>query len=486
MTLPSTDSDDGSESDESTGLPFKRASAEDKALALALGGALRVARLHAVENVVAVEARSAFLKELSRHLARHDRLTLAAGEDRLSIDGAVVRQKRTGRTWLNDFLEFLARMGVGGLVFDGTWTDEALVVFLQCFGADATEPEERVQAIAAAAALVPLPARVIVLGRQQAGEKDAAGDGDEDLTETEIAAFFYARLLAIAEASYDAVGNGRSIQQEVRDLRQTLTKVIERSKATAFHVRLLALTAYPEAPAKPLARHAVDVTILVLGMGRLLGLARGPLADLGFAAFFHDIGRTPEGWRTDAKGGEDQVLRHAHVVRGITDALAGTDVSDAGLLRLIVVNEHHRRTDGFPKKKSPGKPHLYSRIVGIADAFDRFEKGASFRAPVSPAAALRKLEASPERFEPALVALLQDVIGRYPRGTLLQIAGGAVAIVIDGGARWGDRPVVRRLVHPDGTKDELLTDAEIARPELIVGEVEPNDVSPATRRAVVP
>ena len=107
--------------------------------------------------------------------------------------------------------------------------------------------------------------------------------------------------------------------------------------------------------------------------------------------------------------------------------------------------------------------------------FDRFEKGAAFRAPVSPAAALRRLEASPERFEPALVALLQDVIGRYPRGTLLQIAGGAVAIVIDGGARWGDRPVVRRLVHPDGTKDELLTDAEIARPELIVGEVEPDE-----------
>lgn len=482
--MSADEEDDGSDE---RGAPYRRASPEEQAMVRALATALRLSRLHALDNVVSVDAQRELETTLGGCLARSEKVMVVGGDDRIGVNGAAIRLKRQGRTWGHEFLEFLEKMGIGGFTFSGSWDANAIRSLLTVFAnLTATEAEDRARELAAGAETISEPAHVEVLGRTP-GEARRGGDGEEELAEWQRAAFYYARLIAIAESTYEGVAAGKSPDAFGRELRHTLIKVLERLRGLDFTIRLLALTVLPYPAGHALAGHSVDVAILSILMGRLLRLPRGVLADLGYAAFFHDLGRSPQGWPQAEDGSEDNAVRQNHPARGVALALAGTDTGDAGLWRVVVALEHHRMPDGFPRDRSfQEHPHLFARIVSIADAFDRLEKGSPQTPALSPFAALSQIQAQRWRFEETLTGLLHDVLGKWPRGTLVRLKEGSIGVVIDGGARWGDRPIVRRLLLPDGSADPSRKTAELATPDMVAGIVDPSEVpSLDWRRAVL-
>jgi putative nucleotidyltransferase with HDIG domain len=260
--------------------------------------------------------------------------------------------------------------------------------------------------------------------------------------------------------------------------------LVDSLREPLFELRLIAMTAALPSPRDPLANHAVNVAVLSVAMGRLLGLPRAELVNLGFAALFHDIGRAAEGrFPPDAGNEESLDAAKMHVTEGIRLASQGRELGDAGRMRVIVIQEHHRVADGYPHAVGLPEPHLYSRIVATADAYDKLENGTPWWAPMNPAEAVRTILRSPEKFDPAIAELLRDVLGKTPRGTVLELRNGELVVVVEGGARWGNRPVVRRLFVAPGQPDpgrrlQQIQDlaAEIAR------ELEPTAVQVDWRR----
>jgi HD-GYP domain-containing protein (c-di-GMP phosphodiesterase class II) len=287
------------------------------------------------------------------------------------------------------------------------------------------------------------------------------------------------------EETHAELHRGESIDVHKRFVRQTLMKLIAGMEATFFEQRLLALTGTAPSTRDPLASHAVNVAVLSIAMGRLLDLKPAQLVNLGFAALFHDIGRALVGRFPNPPGSvEDGEQRAEHVGEGVRLVL-GCGLGDAELTRLVVIQEHHRVCDGFPDSPGLPTPHLYSRIIATADAYDKLQNGTPWWPGVNPAEAMRILLRTPKTFETPVAELLRDVIGKTPRGTVLELKNGALVMVMDGGARWGHRPVVRRLFIQPGKPDP---DRKLMQINNLAGEIarelDPTKVNVDWRREV--
>ena len=436
----SADSEDEGEDE----LDFLRAGRLEARLCRQLIVSLRVARLYDLDNVVALDAIADLAAVLQSYLARRDKAVILLGEHRrVYVNGRMVRSGRSGAGWVEDLVDHFGKHGIGGLLMTGEWAPADVTLLLEIFRRVAREPaEEKVEIIARGAREIGPLAHVEVFDVDTA---QAAAEEEEEghLGARQRAIFYFARLVSLAEASNRVVVSGGSPDTYARHVRQTVMKLVDGLKSELFEHHLIALTARRPG-GDQLAVHAANVTIHAVCMGRLLGLPRGPLADLGYAALYHDIGAA--GLKREAAPAgdrEDDSTRERHVAQSVAVCLRGRSYNEAALLRLAGCQEHHRSTEQYPRDQRLRDPHLFSRIVGAADRFDRVEHGSdAWDVEQGPTRALQALR-NETRLDEPVVDLLESVLGRYPRGSALRLNDGTTAVVIDGGARFGNRPIVR-------------------------------------------
>jgi hypothetical protein len=162
-----------------------------------------------------------------------------------------------------------------------------------------------------------------------------------------------------------------------------------------------------------LFHHSLNACVYAILIGQRLGLSRRQLAELGLAALFHDVGMTAP------RGGTEQEEERAHPSRGARMLLEEATSHEGMLKAAIAAFEHHTGVDrsGFPAIDHD--PHLVSRIVAVADAYDA-------------------LTASP---------------GPTPVGSLVELTTGETAIVAGPPAVPDalDRPRVRIVKRGSGT-----------------------------------
>lgn len=198
--------------------------------------------------------------------------------------------------------------------------------------------------------------------------------------------------------------------------------------------------------------HSINVCLLSLALGRFAGLAHDQLRTLGLAAMLHDVGRVVVDeaalHRKGRLSNEDWTQVRLHPQEGAIAILAaagpGQEVAAA------VALEHHVRHDGggYPDLDGRGT-HLYSRIVAVADTYEAVTAHRPYRAARTPNEALRLLlDGAGTVHDPDVVRLFIEMMGTYPPGSILRLAGGETVVVVpseDGGRRG---IVVR---EPDGT-----------------------------------
>ncbi len=120
--------------------------------------------------------------------------------------------------------------------------------------------------------------------------------------------------------------------------------------------------------------HSVNVSIMVMAMGRWHGFPGDQVQAIGMAAMLHDIGKLAVPLEVLNKPGklegEEWALMTSHAEQGAW-SLAQTPNSPP--LAITVAYEHHLRYDlqpNYPLLKFPRKPSLVSQMVSIADTFD--------------------------------------------------------------------------------------------------------------------
>ena len=218
----------------------------------------------------------------------------------------------------------------------------------------------------------------IILGRVHLdfdggeGEGDAGGEGGEGMGGHSGAGEvrgFSERDLDLAQGSYASFRSDR--KGSVKALDSAMWHLMEGLGRSSRSLLLLA-------PFKGIDDgafiHAINVSLLVLGQAKTLGIGGQPLHDLGMAALLHDIGKLslpPELLgRSGRLNEQEQAVMRQHPELG---ALHLSGVAGSSTLSVLVAYEHHLRWDGrpsFPVLKTPRRPNLGSQLTAIADTYD--------------------------------------------------------------------------------------------------------------------
>ena len=197
--------------------------------------------------------------------------------------------------------------------------------------------------------------------------------------------------------------------------------------------------------------HSANVSVYALTLGVRIGLDRGRLSQLGFAALFHDIGKVklPRDLITkpEAYDDNDWIQIQLHPLLGAKTILRNMrlDVHTARAARGAF--EHHINSDitGYPTLHyHRRRPNLLSKIITIVDAFDSLISGRLYLKKSVPAEeAFKKMRYQMQiKFDPFLLKLFNDVIGIYPVGSLVLLTTNEIAMVLSNNDSDKARPCV--------------------------------------------
>ncbi len=192
------------------------------------------------------------------------------------------------------------------------------------------------------------------------------------------------------------------------------------------------------------AQHAVNVSILSVCLGKLLGLSIEQLAILSEAALVHDIGTVfvPREilQKPSALSPEEQEIFERHPVEG---ASLLSRVSGINGISLTVALEHHLHYDGtgYPVLAGSVAPHPFSRVVALCDYYDAALNLAQKQEGILPPQAVSYMwEKRGSFFDPILLKVFVQMVGIFPVGSLVRLEDGSAACVVASNLNDMQRP----------------------------------------------
>lgn len=182
--------------------------------------------------------------------------------------------------------------------------------------------------------------------------------------------------------------------------------------------------------------HAANTAVLSMLLGRRLGLGHEAVAEVGRAGLMADLGMRGLATEVRYHGGDlDDSMTGAvleHPLRSFLMGLPLGRLEPGHRAQLVVAWEHHTGMDGggYPLAPADGRPHLYSRIVAVCDAYDALVHDRGDRAGLARPLALEALyQEVDRRFDRELLFAFFEMVGRYPPGSVVRLHEGSVALV---------------------------------------------------------
>lgn len=200
--------------------------------------------------------------------------------------------------------------------------------------------------------------------------------------------------------------------------------------------------------------HALDSAIYMTAFGRFLEMSRDDIVLLAHLGLLQDIGKIklPKLLieNPDRLTPIEYHVAQRHV-RYSEEILRATPGLPRGLAQLATL--HHERLDGsgYPHRLKGKNIGLIGSIAGIVDTFDALTARRPYAGPISPSDALKVLYKSRGvLFDSYLVEQFIRCIGVFPLGSIVELSGGEVGIVITQNLAKRLQPRVMVIQDPAG------------------------------------
>lgn len=185
--------------------------------------------------------------------------------------------------------------------------------------------------------------------------------------------------------------------------------------------------------------HSVAVCALMIALAKQLDLTEEQIKEAGTAGLLHDIGKMSVDSSILNKPGKltdlefEAVRRHPE--EGHQYLLQAGGIGDAAL---DVCLHHHERVDGtgYPYQLKGDEISLYAKMGAICDVYDAITSNRPYKAGWCPADSIKKMASwSGTHFDAEVFKAFVKTVGIYPVGTLVRLASGRLAVVIDQSAK---------------------------------------------------
>jgi putative nucleotidyltransferase with HDIG domain len=180
--------------------------------------------------------------------------------------------------------------------------------------------------------------------------------------------------------------------------------------------------------------HSVSVCALMVSLGRQLGLDEATCRDAGMAGLLHDLGKASMPQEILNKPGkltdEEFTIIKSHPVKGYETLLeSGVDNQRV----LDVCRHHHERMDGtgYPDKLAEANLSLIARMSAVCDVYDAVTSNRPYKAGWDPAESVGRMASWQGHFDPVVLQTFIKTIGIYPVGSLVRMASGKLAVVVE-------------------------------------------------------
>ena len=444
-------------------------------------GVLRGMRLYDAAN----QAVLGQLKELMTALGTvmSPEATLVGMGDYFYLNGVRLKPDASHMSIFRAAMSELTHRELGGLRFLEGLTQGELEAFLKLFVA-ARDPGRGAgladQATAMGIVHI-VPIRIHELSSQVQGTDETEG-GEAAGERGRARKTFWGAVHGTKDVLMRSARGGRPALQQARRVVQPVVDRIMKNEYSI--VGLTALKNHDEYTYV----HCVNVSVLSIRMGQVLGFARQALANLGAAALLHDVGKIAVPAEVLAKPGaltpEEWGHIHRHPIEGVKLLSRFPVLSSLMLDSMRVAFQHHMNMDfsGYPKVPDGSTPSTVSRIVATADFFDAVTSHRAYRArPMTTFEALRLLVGTQRaHFDPATLWALVQTVGLYPAGSVLLTASGHLVLVLSPNPRDLRRPTCRIVERPAETSG-AAAEGEIWDPmpesERVVRVLPPEELS---------
>ncbi|HUH06509.1 MAG TPA: HD domain-containing phosphohydrolase [Egibacteraceae bacterium] len=236
--------------------------------------------------------------------------------------------------------------------------------------------------------------------------------------------------------------------------------------------------------------HMVNVCLMSVAMGQLIGLHHQQVLVLGLGGLLHDIGKVHvpvDVLNSPGRLDEEQwrlIQRHPVDGAGLLFSTGEGIYHPAA----SIVLEHHAAYDA-----GSGYPHLHdhppavpSRLVAVADCYDAVTSKRSYRDPLDRGQALNVIGAGAgQGLDPDAVKVFARLLGRYPVGSLVSLSSGEVGLVVRQHEHVPDRPTVLLLLDSTGAPAEVSERDLSANGCSVTGTVDPQEAGIDLTRFIV-
>jgi len=231
---------------------------------------------------------------------------------------------------------------------------------------------------------------------------------------------------------------------------------------------LVGLTTVKALAVSPVERivktHAVNVMVHSVALALAVGIERTACVPIALAGLLHDLGRDATGESRD------------HGLAGVSAILRAGPVERVAHAAWIAV-EHLEEFRGPVRTIAPGSEDPSLGIVRIADAYDDLTARPGLAGSPDLVVAFL-LQATGARFEPTLLQRFAQLLGIYPPGTTVRLAGGEIGVVVRPNPLIAklDRPLVRVLRDSAGhaVPGEEWIDLDCSPATRIVESLDPS------------
>jgi putative nucleotidyltransferase with HDIG domain len=204
--------------------------------------------------------------------------------------------------------------------------------------------------------------------------------------------------------------------------------------------------------------HAMNVAVIAMLLGRMLGMPPAEVAEMGTGALMHDVGKMdlPERlWQADEQlGSAERAMYAGHVEQGLRHARR----MGLSTTATQVIGQHHEFADGsgFPFKLQGDSIALSARIVSLVNQFDKLCNPPSLTSAVTPHEAISSLFAHHRRkYDVTVLNVFIRMMGVYPAGSVVQLTDDRFGLVVSVSAARPLKPLVLTF-DPTVPNDEAL------------------------------